>query len=507
MRASAPGSALAPASARAPASTPAFTPAPASAPAAASGERSHAATAASDANTRREASLLITRPLTGRSPREARSRLDRDGGAVGIDLDLGEDLVGHVFGRELTLRVPELARGLVEAIGEDAEELPQHLDRDFVLLAEDLEEVGAPDGDELGVAHGVHARRARHAPDEGHLADVLAGPEVEQGLLAARDAHLALEHDDELAALVLPDLDRLHHAKELALGEPREERHVRERVALQREPLGALGVDRALFPDLHDEGGDVVFAAARVRELDERLDARVALEPERPRELVGRLQVAVKAVARENERVARDELDHEGVDLDPLVDAHRAGDGVLLLDLLDLFATQLPALDELIEDRVVFGDLLDMPVARDINAAVADVRDEALVPHDHDRGERGAHSALVGVVARLFVDLRAGALHRVLDEGDDVFRRDLAGAGGARLVVVEQLLLALDLVVHGAHGDRAGDLARGVTAHPVGDDEETELLVDEEVVLVVISHLADVCCGVEPYGVAQPHAR
>src|SRR5450432_390023 len=495
MRASAPGSALAPASARAPASTPAFTPAPASAPAAASGERSHAATAASDANTRREASLLITRPLTGRSPREARSRLDRDGGAVGIDLDLGEDLVGHVFGRELTLRVPELARGLVEAIGEDAEELPQHLDRDFVLLAEDLEEVGAPDGDELGVAHGVHARRARHAPDEGHLADVLAGPEVEQGLLAARDAHLALEHDeelvalvaladDEIAVLVLPDLDRLHHAKELA-----------------------LGVDRALFPDLHDEGGDVVFAAARVRELDERLDARVALEPERPRELVGRLQVAVKAVARENERVARDELDHEGVDLDPLVDAHRAGDGVLLLDLLDLFATQLPALDELIEDRVVFGDLLDMPVAREINAAVADVRDEALVPHDHDRGERGAHSALVGVVARLFVDLRAGALHRVLDEGDDVFRRDLAGAGGARLVVVEQLLLALDLVVHGAHGDRAGDLARGVTAHPVGDDEETELLVDEEVVLVVISHLADVCCGVEPYGVAQPHAR
>ena len=106
---------------------------------------------------------------------------------------------------------------------------------------------------------------------------------------------------------------------------------------------------------------------------------------------------------------------------------------------------------------------------------------------------------------RLFVDLRAGALHGVLEEGDDVLRRDLARAGGARLVVVEQLLLALDLLVHGAHGDRAGDLARGVAAHAVGDDEEAELLVDEEVVLVVVADLADVGGGVETDGVAQPH--
>ena len=51
-----------------------------------------------------------------------------------------------------SLGVVELGVRLVEAVGEDAEELPEHLDRELVLLPEDLEEVGAADGDELGRA-------------------------------------------------------------------------------------------------------------------------------------------------------------------------------------------------------------------------------------------------------------------------------------------------------------------------------------------------------------------
>ena len=58
-----------------------------------------------------------------------------------------------------------------------------------------------------------------------------------------------------------------------------------------------------------------------------------------------------------------------------------------------------------------------------------------------------------------------------------------------------------------AHGDRARDLARGVPAHAVGDDEERELLVDEEVVLVVVAHLAHVGRGVETDGFAEIHSR
>jgi len=57
-------------------------------------------------------------------------------------------------------------------------------------------------------------------------------------------------------------------------------------------------------------------------------------------------------------------------------------------------------------------------------------------------------------------------------------------AGAALLVVVEQLLLALDLLVDRPHRDGAGHLTRRVSAHSVRDDEESELLVDEEVVLV-----------------------
>ena len=44
---------------------------------------------------------------------------------------------------------------------------------------------------------------------------------------------------------------------------------------------------------------------------------------------------------------------------------------------------------------------------------------------------------------------------------------------------------------------RARDLAGGVAAHAVGDDEERELLVDEVVVLVVLADAAHVGRGEE----------
>ena len=59
----------------------------------------------------------------------------------------------------------------------------------------------------------------------------------------------------------------------------------------------------------------------------------------------------------------------------------------------------------------------------------------------------------------------------------------------------------------GPHGDRARDLARGVAAHAVGDDEERELLVDEEVVLVVVADAADVGRGEEADALVLVHRR
>jgi hypothetical protein len=60
--------------------------------------------------------------------------------------------------------------------------------------------------------------------------------------------------------------------------------------------------------------------------------------------------------------------------------------------------------------------------------------------------------------------------------------------------------------VHRSDRNGACDLACGVSAHSIGDDKEGEFLVDEEVVLVVIAHLAHVGCGVEADGVAECHA-
>ncbi len=70
--------------------------------------------------------------------------------------------------------------------------------------------------------------------------------------------------------------------------------------------------------------------------------------------------------------------------------------------------------------------------------------------------------------------------------------RDLGGAYGLSRVVHDQIGLLLDLVVHGAHGERARHFTRGVPAHPVANDEQPELFIDQKVVFVLISHSADI---------------
>ena len=77
----------------------------------------------------------------------------------------------------------------------------------------------------------------------------------------------------------------------------------------------------------------------------------------------------------------------------------------------------------------------------------------------------------------------------------------------SRDVVVDELALLFDLLVDRADGEGAGDLAGGVAAHPVGDDEKRELLVDEEVVLVVVADAADVGRGEKADALFLTHSR
>jgi hypothetical protein len=82
----------------------------------------------------------------------------------------------------------------------------------------------------------------------------------------------------------------------------------------------------------------------------------------------------------------------------------------------------------------------------------------------------------------------------MLYQGQDVLGADLGVTLG----------VALDGVAAGVHGvaelvhrDVRGHLARGVAAHPVGHDEQGQLLVDQEVVLVDLALAPDVGSGPE----------
>ncbi len=181
---------------------------------------------------------------------------------------------------------------------------------------------------------------------------------------------------------------------------------------------------RALFAEFDEDRGDVVFAAAIVGEIDQRFRRGVAVVREERGELFRVVRVAGETVRAETEAIAGENLDDERVDLDALVHADGARDRVLLSDLFDLLARELAALDELVEDGVILGDLLHVAAAHHVDAAVADVRDEALLADDDERRQRRAHAALGRVVLRFVVDARARASARRARAGRRFARRD-----------------------------------------------------------------------------------
>ena len=64
-------------------------------------------------------------------------------------------------------------------------------------------------------------------------------------------------------------------------------------------------------------------------------------------------------------------------------------------------------------------------------------------------------------------------------------------------VAVDRVVPRLDRVAELVDGQLRGDLARGVSPHAVGDHEERKCLIDEEIILVRLSFLADVGGGPE----------
>ena len=225
-------------------------------------------------------------------------------------------------------------------------------------------------------------------------------------------------------------------AQDLLVDEVPEQRHPPQHVDLARQLLGAVVGGRRRRPrpralDAHDDGGDVVVAAARVGQVDQLLGQRldvVALEDVDDARVV---QVGVQAVRAEQELVAGQDLEVDRVALDGLVDADRARDRVLVRLVrggLEALLGERAAPDQLVDQRVVLGELDHLAGAQHVDAAVADVGDEAAVAGDEQRRRGGPHAALLRLGLALVVDGLAGRLDRVLEQRQDVLRADASAS-------------------------------------------------------------------------------
>ena len=147
-------------------------------------------------------------------------------------------------------------------------------------------------------------------------------------------------------------------------------------------------------------------------------------------------------------------LDRERVDVDVGVGADRARDHRALRMRLGLLARELAALQQLVHERVILGQLLELAAADEVGARVADVPDRHLArPRRARRSSSSPCPTSAGSLVRALVD----AAVRLLDQRRHLLRRRTR----ARIGLLER-----------RGGELRGDLARLRAAHAVGDGEE-----------------------------------
>jgi hypothetical protein len=275
--------------------------------------------------------------------------------------------------------------------------------------------------------------------------------------------------------------------------------------------------------EFDEEGGDVVLAAAGVGVADRGGGGLAEVELEQVDEGVGGVEVGVEAVGAEQQAVADLDGHGEDVDLDVVAQADGAGDHLLAGAALapGLLGGHGALLDLYVEPGVIFGELGDLAVAGEVDAGVADLTDDDELVGDQDDGGGGAHAALGGVDLAHAVDHVAGVLDGAADEGAEA-ADGLGGHGEARAGArcgaddaqdaaglglgdggLDDGGLGLHPVPDELDGLLAGDLAAGLAADAVADDEEAESLVGQPGVLVVSATTA--CVRVAE--VARAHRR
>ena len=139
-----------------------------------------------------------------------------------------------------------------------------------------------------------------------------------------------------------------------------------------------------------------------------------------------------------------------------------------------LLGRDAAGLDETLHEGVVGRDLGELAVAVEIDARVADVRDNGvLVDHD-DAADGRAEPRQLG--------LARGGVDEILGRGDDRLAQRLFRLAGGVEVPVE--------VLQPVDGDGRGDVSARVAAHSVGHDEEIRAGIAR--ILVVRPHASGV---------------
>ena len=176
-------------------------------------------------------------------------------------------------------------------------------------------------------------------------------------------------------------------------------------------------------------------------------------------------------VAAQHEAVAGVRDDGASVDADVGADAERPREDVALRVRPRLFRRDRSFANPVFDEAVVFGELLELAVAEEVDARVTDVnpRDEIVVVDRSDGDERRSHAAQLRVVGGPFEDRLVG----LAGGGDERVARRV---GEARLERLER--------------DPTGDLTAAVAAHAVGHREH--VVVGEAGVLVAGPHPTDV---------------
>ena len=210
----------------------------------------------------------------------------------------------------------------------------------------------------------------------------------------------------------------------------------------------------------HDR--DVVRAATAQGERDQPVDGFLrVLDRQRLAQCLEATDRAGQAVAAEQVAVTVADLADRQVELDLWPPVERPRDHRALWVAGRLLRGDPALVDEGLHERVVVGDLAELPVAQQVAARVADVQQPHPAARRQDRREGRAHALELGIAGDHVVQVLVGP-HRRLAQG-----REQVGAGGV-------------LVERGQRGDRHGarDLAGGVSAHPVRDSEQPGTGVD-----------------------------